>query len=59
MTGVTKIVTLRSQDVPTVRRALARYQHLLRGLERQVQAGVATLRTQIAREKGAARRGHR
>ena len=54
--GVTNIVTLRPQDVPTVRRALARYQRLARRLERHVQTSVATLRRQIAREKRAARR---
>jgi len=57
--GVTKILTLRPQDVRTVRAALARYQRLLAKLEQQVQANVATLRAQIAREKGAARRGRR
>lgn len=57
--GVAKILTLRPHDVPTVRGALARYQRLLRGLERQVQASVATLRAQIAREKTAKRRGRR
>lgn len=59
MAGVTKIVTLRPPDVPTVRGALARYQRLLQGLERQVQASVATLRAQIAREKVTARRERR
>ncbi len=59
MTGVTKIVTLRPQDVPTVRRALVRYQHFLRRLERQVQTSVTTLRMQIAREKNTTRRGQR
>lgn len=57
--GVTKILTLRPHDVPIVRGALARYQRLLAGLERQVQANVATLRAQIAREKGTACRGRR
>ncbi len=57
--GATKILTLRAQDVRTVRGALARYQRILRRLERQVQVSVATLRAQIAREKDAARRGRR
>ena len=57
--GVAKLLTLRPQDVRTVRAALARYQAITRRLERQVQANVATLRAQIAREKGAARRGRR
>jgi hypothetical protein len=57
--GVAKILTLRPQDVRTVRAALARYQRLVRRLERQVQASVATLRAQIAREKDTARRGQR
>jgi hypothetical protein len=54
--GVTTIVTLRPQDIPTVRGALARYQRLIRGLERRVQTSVATLRRQIARERRAAHR---
>jgi hypothetical protein len=53
--GVTKILTLRPHDIPTVRAALARYQRVLRGLERQVQTSVATLRERIAREKTAGR----
>lgn len=54
--GVTKILTLRAQDVPLVRAALVRHQRLLDGLERQVQVSVTTLRAQIAREKAAPRR---
>jgi hypothetical protein len=57
--GVAKILTLRPQDVRTVHTALARYRRLVRRLERQVQASVATLRAQIAREKGTAHRGRR
>jgi hypothetical protein len=57
--GVAKILTLRPQDVRTVRAALARYQRLVRKLERQVQASAATLRALIAREKGTARHGRR
>lgn len=53
--GVTKILTLRPHDIPTVRAALARYQRVLRELERQVQASVATLRERRAREKTAGR----
>jgi len=51
--GVTKILTLRPHDIPTVRAALARYQRVLRELERQVQASVAALRERRAREKTA------
>jgi len=54
--GATKIVTLRAQNVPPVRAALARYQRRLDALEREVQASVTTLRAQIAREKDAAHR---
>jgi hypothetical protein len=54
--GTTKMLTLRPQDVPGVRAALARYQRAQRRLERQVQAHVATLRARIAREKATARR---
>lgn len=54
--GTTKMLTLRPQDVPGVRAALARYQRAQQRLERQVQAHVATLRARIAREKATARR---
>jgi hypothetical protein len=57
--GTTKMLTLRPQDVPGVRAALARYQRAQRRLERQVQAHVATLRARIAREKATARRARR
>jgi hypothetical protein len=57
--GAAKILTLRPQDVRTVHAPLTRHQRLVRRLERQVQASVAILRAQIAREKGTARRGRR
>lgn len=57
--GIAHLVTLRPEDVPTVRRALARHQRLTRALEQRVQGSVAALRRQIAREKHAGRRGRR
>jgi len=57
--GTTKMLTLRPQDVPGVRAALARYQRAQRRLERQVQAHVVALRTRIAREKATARSARR
>ena len=49
--GVTRILTLRRQDLPEVRAALRRYQQALTGLDRQALAGLAELRQRIEREK--------
>jgi len=50
--GVTKMLTLRVEDLPRVQAALARYQRAQAALERHVVRSVETLR----REKTAAKR---
>jgi len=57
--GVTQMVMLHDEALPRVEAALARYHQAQAALERRVQASVATLRAQLAREKAAARRGRR
>lgn len=52
--GATKMLALRSQDVPKVAAALKRYQHALRTLDQQALAGIHALRRDI--QKGRARR---
>jgi len=54
--GVTHMVMLHAEALPRVQAALARYDRAQAALEQRVQASVATLRAQLAREKAAARR---
>lgn len=49
--GVTKMLTLRRQDLPEVRAGLRRYKKALGELERKVLGGIARLRKRIEREK--------
>ena len=56
--GVTRILTLRRQDLAEVRSALRRYQQALADLDRRALGGLARLRQRLEREK-AARRGPR
>ena len=53
--GVTKMLTLRAQDVREVRAALMRYQKSLQALEREALAGIRALRQKIRLQKAAAR----
>lgn len=53
--GRTRILTLRPEDVPKVREALARYKKAQALLEAEALAGIESLRGEIHREKG--RRG--
>lgn len=57
--GVTQMVMLREETLPLVEAALARYHRAQGALERQVQAGVAALRAELARERTAGPRGQR
>lgn len=57
--GVTQMVTLSEAMLPRVEAALARYHHAQAALERQVQASVAALRAERARERAAGRQGRR
>jgi hypothetical protein len=49
--GVTKMLTLREQDVSTVKSALERYRNVLAALEEEAMAGITSLRLQIESEK--------
>lgn len=49
--GKTQILTLQREDLPHVRRALARYRRVAAELEKKVQRDVETLRSQIHRRK--------
>jgi hypothetical protein len=53
------MVMLHDDALPRVQAALARYQHAQELLERRVQTSMTALRTQLAQEKAAARRGRR
>lgn len=55
--GVTKMLTLRAEDLPRVRAALTRYQQTQAALERHVLRSVETLRRERRREKPTAQRG--
>lgn len=57
--GATKMLALRSQDVPTVAAALKRYQHSLRTLDQQALAGIHGLRQRIQKEKARSRKSRR
>ena len=56
--GVTKILTLRGEDLPEVRVAIGRYNKALAELERRALAGIARLRQRLEKEK-ARMRGRR
>lgn len=53
--GATKMIALRSQDVPIVAAALKRYKQLLRALDQQALAGIQALRRRIQKEKAQGR----
>lgn len=57
ISGVTKMLTLRPQDVREVRSALARYQKAVQALEREALAGIDALRKKFRLQKTAARKG--
>jgi len=57
--GSTKMLTLRSQDVPEVKAALKRYQKALQALEREALAGIRAFRQRIQGEKSRARKAKR
>ncbi len=50
--GKTKILTLRSEDLATVREAIGRYNRAVKSLELRAQFGIAELTRQIWKEKG-------
>jgi hypothetical protein len=50
--GKTKILTLRSEDLATVREAIGRYNRALKALELRAQLGITELTRQIWRERG-------
>lgn len=52
--GVTKIITLRPEDIPQVRQALRRYQKAKTDLDRRARRGLTVLRRQ--REKAPGKR---
>ena len=54
--GETGILTLRREDVPGVKVALARYKRALRQLDNKAVAGIERLRRRIEKEKGRAPR---
>lgn len=56
--GKTGILTLREEDVPEVRAALARYAKAVAELEKQTRAGITSLRRhlEVRRKRGSARR---
>lgn len=55
VSGATKMLTLRPQDVRDVRAALKRYQNALQALEREALSGILALRNKIRSQKVAAR----
>ncbi len=57
--GKTRILTLRREDLPQVRRALARYRQTVGELEKKVQRDAQTLRSQILRGKKEKKEGRR
>jgi len=59
LSGFTRLLALRPQDVREVRTALKRYQEALQGLNQEALAGIRALRQRIAREKAHAGRPHR
>lgn len=54
--GKTKILTLRSADIPEVRAALRRYRDALQALQQQAHRGIRQLSARLRHEKGG--RGH-
>jgi len=54
--NVTRIVTLRREDVAEVRNALRRYQQALAELDRKALGGITLLRRHVRRSAGRARR---
>jgi hypothetical protein len=57
ISGVTKMLTLRPQDVREVRAALTRHHKAIRALEREALAGIDSLRNKFRLQKVAARKG--
>lgn len=57
--GKTRILTLRRENLPQVRCALARYRQTIGELEKKVQRDVETLRWQIHQAKGREKEGQR
>ena len=53
--GATKMLTLRPEDLPEVRAALARHHKALAELHKQALRGIAALRARFAREKAGRR----
>lgn len=49
--GTTKILTLRADDLPEVKRGLAAYRRALASLDRQAIAGIEALRARIRDER--------
>lgn len=56
ISGSTKMLTLRAQDMREVRAALMRYQNAAQALERQVRAGIHALGKRIRLKKVEARK---
>ena len=54
--GKTRILTLRSADIPEVRAALRRYRDALQALQQQAHRGIRQLSARLRHEKGG--RGH-
>lgn len=59
LNGATKMLALRSQDVPKVAAALKRYQHSLRTLDQQALAGIHALRQHIQKERARSHKARR
>jgi hypothetical protein len=57
--GSTKMLTLRPEDLPTVKAALARYRHARAALDRQALHGITALRAHIVHQKARRRAGPR
>ena len=53
--GATKMLTLRPEDLPRVRAALARYHKATAELDKRALQGIARLRLSIAQQKAGAR----
>jgi hypothetical protein len=54
--GKTKILTLRTADIPEVRSALRRYRDALQALQQQAQRGIRQFSARVRHAKGG--RGH-
>ena len=57
--GSTKMLTLRTQDLPQVKAALKRHRKALQQLDREALAGIRALRQRIQREKARTRKAKR